>query len=254
MNRRMQAIAWGLCWVVLLLLWSHPVRAGQLSDRLSQFPDWQSKPAIGAARGDLAYPDWMAGTWNVTSTLVDTIAPLAPDIVTPGYEGNHRYLRRPVSFLVRFVPAQQRSRSWLETSMQTVVVADRGFNGKQIAKAYLGENNVVSVRVDEKDPNYQVTQLKGEKQFVSIVTRRATEQPDSDRFIATEVYNQIFRSPARLYLNEVETTTEYERTAPETIAARQVTAVYLSPKDPDYFKANGRPVSLYRYQLNMEKL
>jgi hypothetical protein len=34
-----------------------------------------------------------------------------------------------------------------------------------------------------------------------------------------------------------------------TRAANQVTAIYLSPQDPDYFAAGGRPVGLYRYRL-----
>lgn len=33
------------------------------------------------------------------------------------------------------------------------------------------------------------------------------------------------------------------------IEADQVTAVYLSPQDPNYFKAGSRPVALYRYKL-----
>ncbi|MGJ3251150.1 MAG: DUF6816 family protein [Elainellaceae cyanobacterium] len=31
-----------------------------------------------------------------------------------------------------------------------------------------------------------------------------------------------------------------------------MTAIYLSPQDPDYFKANGHPVALYRYRYRLE--
>ena len=48
----------------------------------------------------------MASTWQVTSTLIDLAAPLAPEIVTPGFEGNRRQLNQPVSFVVRFVKEQ----------------------------------------------------------------------------------------------------------------------------------------------------
>ncbi|WP_373872753.1 DUF6816 family protein [Microseira wollei] len=51
---------------------------------------------------DLIYPDWMVGTWKVTSTLVDLADPLAPNIVTPGFESNRRYLNQPITFQVRF--------------------------------------------------------------------------------------------------------------------------------------------------------
>lgn len=81
-----------LFWLTLLLvIWlfcSGQVRAGELATRLDSFPDWEHPPALAAAQGDLIYPDWMAGTWTLTTTLVDLAAPLAPQIVTPGFEGN----------------------------------------------------------------------------------------------------------------------------------------------------------------------
>ena len=33
------------------------------------------------------------------------------------------------------------------------------------------------------------------------------------------------------------------------LEAGQVTAVTYNPQDPDYFKADSRPVALYRYRL-----
>ena len=44
----------------------------------------------------------MAGTWNVESTLVEQFAPLAPDILTPGFKDNQNYLDRALAFQVRF--------------------------------------------------------------------------------------------------------------------------------------------------------
>lgn len=95
-----------LSWLVLLLtvwlLCSGEARAGTLTNRLQDFPVWDKLPLI-EARGDLAYPDWMVGTWELTSTLVDVVAPLAPDIVTPGFESNQAMLDQPVTSVVRFV-------------------------------------------------------------------------------------------------------------------------------------------------------
>ena len=71
--------------------------------------------------------------------------------------------------------------------------------------------------------------------------------------MATEVTQQLFRSPERLYLNEVETTSSYELLASGNISAEQITAIYLSPQDPDYFTAGDRPVALYRYHLDLTK-
>lgn len=124
------------------------------------------------------------------------------------------------------------------------VVADRAFNGLNLARAYLG-GAVISVKVDPTSPNRQITLLRGDRQLVSIVTGRATKTPDQGKFITTEVFQQLFQGAAsRLYFNEVESTTAYQ-----LLTANQVTAVYLSPQDPDYFAAGSRPVALYRYQL-----
>lgn len=279
-------------WLVLvLLLWGGEAQAGQLADRLAQFPHWESKPPVTAAQGDLVYPDWMEGTWNVTSTLVEQVAPLAPEVVTPGFESNRRYLNQPVSFLVRFQaisdePARQtaisdrflplkipmgrvsfgkgsESRHASYSKLKTFgVVADRAFNGLNIARAYLGDRVIQSVKVDPNSPNRQFTSLRKGRQLISVVTGRASETPTPDQFIATEVSNQVFRGTPQPYFNQVETTTSYQclRNAHRSsatlspslaIEADQVTAVYLSPQDTDYFKAQARPVALYRYRLQL---
>ena len=241
---------------VLLLVWlfcSGAAQAGPLSDRLATFPDWSNKPPVQAAKGDLAYPDWMAGEWSVTTTLVDLAAPLAPDLVTPGFESNRPYLNQPISFRVKFGPADR--------TASAPIVADRAFNGLNLARAYLGDDAVMAVKVDPASPNRQITILRGDRQLTSTVTGRATEKPDDDHFLTTEVFQQVFRGIPQPYLNEVETTTAYHQLTPAAktnsdsgghepaIEAAQVTAIYLSPRDPDYFKALNRPVALYRYRL-----
>jgi hypothetical protein len=259
-----------LCLVLVLLLWTDEAQAGQLADRLAQFPHWESKPPVASAQGDLVYPEWMKGTWNVTSTLVDQVAPLASEVVTPGFESNRRYLNQPVSFLVRFqavsppssgisasflpLKTQGSNRDTTPTTIKTpTVVADRAFNGLNIAKAYLGDRIIQSVKVDPDSPNRQITSLREGRQLISIITGRATEAPNRDRFIATEVTNQVFRGTPQPYFNQVETTTAYQlmRSPSLRVEADQVTAIYLSPQDPDYFKALEQPVALYRYRLEL---
>lgn len=218
-----------------MVFWGGAAQAGQLGDRLASFPHWQ-KLTVQAASGDLIYPNWMAGTWNVTSTLVDLAAPLAPDVVTPGFESNRRRMNVPVSFTVRFV--------WDSQDL----VADRAFNGLNLARAYLG-NSVMAVKTDPTSPNKQITLLKSDRTLVSLVTGRATESLPNNKFITTEVFQQLFKGGSQPYFNEVESTTAYQYLPNLAIEADQVTAVYLSPQDPDYFKANSQPVALYRYCL-----
>lgn len=243
----------------LFVGWESAAWAGTLGDRISAFPDWLGKPALTAARGDLVYPHWMAGEWRVTSTLVEAIAPSAPELVTPGFEGNLGSIHQPVRFDVRFVKVKSQPPilSIFPISqppkIYPKIVADRAYNGLNIARAVLGEDAVLSVRVDPGNPNRQITKFPGDRDLVSIVTSRGTETPQPGEFIATEIAQQIFEGESNLYLNEVETTTDYHLEK-GGISAEQITAIYLSPQDPNFFKAAGHPIALYRYQLKLEPL
>ena len=230
--------------------------AATIKERIEQYPQWDTKPSIQLAKGDLEYPEWMAGTWKVKSVLLDKVAPLAPEIVSPGFEDNNDYINKEITFKVRFGKEYFAPTTGLWSifkSDKPIVVADRAFNGKNIAEAYLGENNVYQVKTDPKNPNQQITILKGERKLISKITGRKREVPNNEEFVATEVTQQLFRSPQRLYLNEVETTSDYHLLASKNIEAEQITAIYLSPQDPDYFTAGDRPIALYQYRLTMTK-
>lgn len=247
-----------LVWLVLLslvwLLCSGNAEAGPIRDRLNDFPNWQDKPSTQVPTGDLVYPDWLAGTWQLTSTLAELAAPLAPQIETPGFASNQELLDKPIICEVRFEPRMTSyTRSFLlqPRLAQEEIVADRAFNGLNLAKAYLGEEAVKKVVVDAKNPNRQLTVLQNYNLLESTVTGRATEQPSAADFITTEFFQQVFRGGSTPYFNEVETTTAYHQIDEKHVTADQVTAVYLSPQEPNYFEAGNRPVALYRYQLDL---
>jgi hypothetical protein len=257
---------YSLVFASLIMLYSvSQVFAGELSVRLSQFPEWEHKPNVSVAVGDLVYPEWFAGTWKMSATLVDMLAPLAPDLVTPGFEANRVYLNQPVVTKVRFInlPEITLSSNYLKLPKVTLktenedreLVADRAFNGLNLARAYLGKEGVLKVSVDENNPNRQLTILPENRQLVSIITGRKTETPNSKEFLTTEIFQQIFESQSQVYLNEVETTSNYtyQPNRKSVITAEQVTAIYLSPQDPDYFKAKDKPVALYRYHLDFTR-
>jgi len=238
----MKRLIWVFVWI--LSFWcASPVWAGVLSDRVSAFPNWQNKPLVDRATRDLIYPNWIAGTWRVKSTLIDLVAPLAPQIVTPGFESNRAYVNQPIEFNVRFAKQQ--------TKQLKGVIADRAFNGLNIARAYLGDRAVLSVKVDPNSPNKQITRLRDDRMLTSTITGRAIETPAPNQFITSEIFQQVFRGSAQPYLNQVETTTAYKYLDDQTsaIVADQITAIYLSPQDPNYFKAGTTPVALYRYRL-----
>ncbi len=234
--------------------------AGELSARIDRFPDWH-QPQLVRQTGELTYPDWFRGSWVATSTLLEQVAPLAP-LMTPGFDSNRQYTDRPIEFTVRFIPriAQPTAKISPLTFPQLPVrssapkiVADRAFNGLNIATAYLGKDKVASVKVDPQNPTRQITQLTQDRQLVSFVTGFDRELPSPNNFIATEVSQQVFQTNATIYLNIVETTTSYQFLSTPTpkIAATQISAIYLSPQDPDYFKARDLPVALYKYKLDL---
>jgi hypothetical protein len=253
-------------WIVLgllvLMLWEDLsakaiAQAGALQTRLDRFPDWRSQPTLSAAQGDLHYPDWLAGEWDVTSSLVDAVAPLAPELVTPGFESNQRQLGRAVMFPVRF------KRSIVEVTRPQSpfpvgqvppqgIVADRVYNGTSLTEALMGKDVLQSIQVDARSPNRQVARFRNGQELVTQISDRATETNTEFEFISSELYQQEFRSANRIYLNQVENTIGYRLVSadPPCIEANQVTAIYLSPQDPDYFKARQRPAALYRYRMS----
>lgn len=261
--------------LVVMLSWGlslEPAVASALSDRVAQFPHWQTLPSLPAAQGDLTYPDWLAGNWTVTTTLIDLVAPLAPELTTPGFDSNRQYLNQPIVFQARFIPAvsPQSHLPFLSLPIQrqalpTALIADRAFNGLNLANAYLKadqaqtESPILAVKVDPSNPNRQITLLRHDRQLVSTVTARATETPAPNHFITTELFQQEFRGTAQPYFNRVETTTDYHQLTSEaqqpqpTIVADQITAIYLSPQDPHYFQAGDHPVALYRYRLEFQR-
>jgi hypothetical protein len=232
---------------------------------MTQYPHWH-EPQLTQHKGELTYPEWFRGEWTATSTLLEQVAPLAPAIVTPGFEGNRKYLDRPISFPVRFRSPDVDRRAKVSVlnlpriapiqSEAYLIVADRAFNGMSIATAYLGRDLVRSVKVDPHNPTRQITQLAHDRQLVSFVTGFEDEMVSPESFLATEVSQQIFSGDSNIYLNTVETTTSYQFSATPTpkITATQISAIYLSPQDPDYFRAldpRNRPVALYKYRLDL---
>jgi hypothetical protein len=252
--------------VIIYLSASPSALAGKLSDRIDRFPNWDGAAQVTRHDGELTYPEWFRGQWLATSTLLEQVAPLAPDVVTPGFESNRQYIDKPIEFTVQFVPNDPGKNAKssplnlprLKSNLPTPqIVADRAFNGLNIATAYLGEANVKSVKIDPQNSTKQVTQLTQDRELEAFVTGFDLETAAPDRFISTELSQQIFRTSSTIYLNTVETTTSYQFSPTPTpeITATQISAIYLSPKDPNYFrtisKLQSRPVALYKYQLKL---
>jgi hypothetical protein len=239
--------------LVLGNLWFAPeAMATSLPQRIAEFPHWSLATDL-IRTGDLTYPDWFAGEWTATSILREQVAPLAPEVVTPGFERNKVSIDRPYRFQVRFGSATNTVAPGITVvaDKSTVITSDRTFNGEQIANAYLGANAVKSIQTINQPQIVQITQLQNGTELRSTVSGYFSELIGVDGFATTEIDQQVFQGKTT-YLNTVETTTNYHLVSQHYIAAEQVTAIYLSPQDPDYFKALQNPVALYRYTLELK--
>jgi hypothetical protein len=238
--------------LVLGSLWFSPdALANSLPQRIAEFPHWSLAKDL-LRDGDLTYPDWFAGEWTATSILREQVAPLAPKVVTPGFERNRVNIDRSYSFQVRFGSATNTVAPGITvaTDNSAAITSDRTFNGEQIANAYLGANAVKSIQTIYQPQVVQLTQLQNGTELRSTVTGYLSELVAVDEFATTEINQQVFQGKTT-YLNTVETTTNYHLINPRHITAEQVTVIYLSPQDPEYFKALQQPVALYRYTLEL---
>jgi hypothetical protein len=255
-----------ICVIAIYLSISPSALAGALRDRIDRFPNWNGAAQVTRHDGELTYPEWFQGQWAATSTLLEQVAPLAPDVVTPGFESNHQYISKPIEFTVQFVPnypgknvkSSPLNLPRLKSNLPPPqIVADRAFNGLNIATAYLGAGNVTSVKIDPQNSTKQITQLTQDRELEAFVTGFDRETAQPNQFTSTELSQQIFRTSSTIYLNIVETTTSYQFSPIPTpsITATQISAIYLSPQDPNYFRTisqlQSRPVALYKYQLKL---
>jgi hypothetical protein len=238
---------------IAILFWTNPAQARTLAERLAAFPTWPAAQQLQTT-GELTYPQWLAGEWVVTSTLVDRIAPLAPQIVPPSFQRSQSELNRPTTFRVRFGSTTTNVSAGISVNQKSPpskILIDRVFNIEQIANTYLGANAIQKIRSFQTPEVVQVTELRDGTILTAKVTGYRSETPDPNHFIATEIQQQLITGQ-RSTANTIETLTSYHRLDSQNIQANQITATYLSPQDPHYFQAAGQPVILYRYQLTLK--
>jgi hypothetical protein len=199
---------------------------------------------------------------NTAGNRGDRIAPLAPKIVPPSFQRSQSKLDRPTTFRVRFGSTTTNVAAGISVNQKSPpskILIDRVFNIEQIANTYLGANAIQKIRSFQTPEVVQVTELRDGTILTAKVTGYRSETPfdrrkaapNPDRFIATEIQQQLIAGQ-RSTANTIETLTSYHRLDPQNIQADQITATYLSPQDPNYFQAAGQPVILYRYQLTLK--
>lgn len=227
------------------------------------------------------YPAWLAGTWDVTQTLVNAETPLglkfvggpagSEEIAAKSVAEQRRQLGKPVSLKLRWVPTK------------FGVAEDRLFNARERLNGFAGRSVVASVEYanvggsnrasvlalggTEDDPlQTTIVRFKGpaaQKTFLVAhgedkKQTSAAEQEEA-KFSCSELLRGIFaltnQNTAPPVTTDTETIWGFERVDADTVSARLRLASYLNAQsDSLYFEARNRAVSLADYTLTMKRL
>lgn len=161
-----------------------------LPARAADWPAWSlPAPLPRPGQGDLVYPAWFEGRWQVTSD--------------------------DIHYQARFHTTDQG------------VVGDRAFNAEGVGRALLGER-LLSVDDDPANPNRQIARLAGDQWLESTVVGRRTET-SGNTFWADELALQVLHGPGDPRVSRVETLSRYALQASGQILGEQWQASYPSP-------------------------
>ena len=149
-------------------------------------------------RGDLIWPAWFKGEWEVSSS------PAA------GHDP-------PLHWRARFL-----------ADGGGAVVADRSFNAGEIGKALLGDQ-LLAVRNDPSNPNRQLARLRGDRQLESTVVGRRSARPDANTFLADELTLQVLHGPENPRISRIEVLGLWQLSADGSITGEQWQVSYASP-------------------------
>ena len=178
---------------------------GTLEQRRTRWPQWRlPAPLPRPGRGDMEYPAWFAGDWQVSSWEAESSPQSA------------------VRWTVRF-----------RTGPNGAVVGERASNAQAVGRALLGDA-LQEVRDDPANPNRQLARLRGEQTLESTVVGRRSEQPagNANQFLSDELSLQVLHGPGDPRVSRIETLSRYERREEggrRWIEAEQWQARYPSP-------------------------
>ena len=172
-----------------------------LEQRFESWPQWSLPAPLPRPRAkqDLIYPDWFAGTWQVTSAALDDAGQPVPDEL-------------PLVHEVRFL---QNRRSEL--------IGDRPYNAASVGKALLGDQ-LLSVEQDPNQVNRQLARFRDDVLLeTTVIGRRETNPEAASDFFSDELVLQILHGPGSPRLSRIETLTHYVRCGDDICAdQRQV--------------------------------
>ena len=271
----------GAAWWTPLAAEAAPALTPPLAERLDtqilkQPPSMTAAGELGSPGIDNTYfPDFMAGTWQVTQTLVDATTPLglvyvggpngSESIAEKTMAETRSKLNQPVNLQLRFVKTK-----W-------GVAEDRVFNNAQRFNAFAGRKVVATVDYADVGASNRAAVLKNggtaedplstilvrykgpAAQKVFVTSHATTSLSDSNKWFVSEGQRSIFaltnENTAPPIFTDTEVLYQLEPVAPDRVQARLRLAAYLNAQsDKLYFDARNRAVSLLDYTLDMERI
>ena len=260
-----------------------PVLVPSLPERLDS--DVLKQPPTMTAAGDLSrpgvdntyFPDFMAGTWRVTQTLVNVTAPLGM-VYVGGPNGDlniaettmaetRSKIDQPVTLQLRFV-----STKW-------GVAEDRVYNMAQRLNAFAGRKVVATVDYADVGASNRAAVLKNggtaddplstvllrykgpaaQKIFVTSHYTTSTSDEGRTRWYVSEGQRSIFaltnENTAPPIFTDSEVLYEMEQVDADHVKAKLRLAGYLNAQsDKLYFDARNRAVSFLDYTLDLDRI
>ena len=222
---------------------------------------------------NLYFPDFMAGEWTVTQTLMETSTPLGLKFVG-GPNGSERIALEtmaeaqkqvgvPVNFTLKFVPTK-----W-------GVAEDRIYNTKQRLNAFAGRSVVASVEYANVSTSNRdailamggtaydplpttVVRFKGPAAQKTFVVSHGNEVLDESRWAGYELDRGIFALTNQNTAPPLTTDSEFiwflEKLDNNHVRGQLRIAGYLNPNsDTLYFEARQRSVSIQDYKIDLKR-
>mmetsp|Transcript_38639 Transcript_38639/g.74071 ORF Transcript_38639/g.74071 Transcript_38639/m.74071 type:complete len:326 (+) Transcript_38639:79-1056(+) len=240
---------------------------GRLSDRLERR---QLKNNIfNVPPGEMVYPAWMEGTWDVTCEFTGYQFPsrvpkekITANANIPGFQKlSLVYLpdvgKSPSTYQLRFSPRPSDSK----------VVEDRAYNLRSVIEGYLGPGLIDNVECSSKEPNRTTVTLKSlatrNAERIELFTNsRETDTRNSDNaHIAAECIRQVTLGysneygVARMLVTDYQNVWTFVPTPNDSnsISGELVTAGYLQPSEPEYFNVTTNPVVLFSHRMKLTR-
>ena len=214
---------------------------------------------------NLIFPDWMEGTWILTSRPIANAAPLGrrflPADLARMRLGDLRNASSatPLRYAVRFV----------RRASDGLVVSDRVANLRAVQDAAAGFSRVEAVDFDGSgklsvrySPFGRNGTYPGPSRAEIYINWKRQAPPSSvvDSFVFTEATRTVFLASQRELstISDAETLCAFQRQADGSIVGRQRVLRYLTPNPNSaegilWGEANGRAVAALEYEFHLQR-